>query len=159
MVPVGRSGAGGGGSGRSGCSLAFLDLESLSGVSGMNVPGSDCSLCSLEGALVGVRLLKTPRILGARHVLVVGRSGGRSVSEVCCAAALATALFTSRQASGSISTAAVSLWSSSESVSRSPGRRCVVLPGVSAEPGVRPGVGSFVVGSGVSYVGSTEGRL
>ena len=54
MVPVGRSGAGGGGSGRSGCSLAFLDLEGLSGVSGMNVPGSDCSLCSLEGALVGV---------------------------------------------------------------------------------------------------------
>ena len=36
------------------CSLALLDLESLSAVSGMNVPGSCCSLCSREGALVGV---------------------------------------------------------------------------------------------------------
>ena len=54
MVPLGGSGAGGGGSGRSGGSLALLDLEGLSGVSGMNVPGSDCSLCFLEGALVGV---------------------------------------------------------------------------------------------------------
>jgi len=54
MVPVGGSGAGGGGSGRSGGSLALLDLEGPSGVSGMNVPGKDCSLCSLDGALVGV---------------------------------------------------------------------------------------------------------
>jgi len=54
MVRVGGSGSGGGGSGCSGGSLALLDLEGLSGVSGMNVPGSDCSLCSLEGALVGV---------------------------------------------------------------------------------------------------------
>ena len=64
----------------------------LSGVSGVNVPGSDCSLCSLEGALVGVWLPKTPRMLGARHLLVEGRSGGRSVSEVCWAAALGAAL-------------------------------------------------------------------
>jgi len=54
MVPVGGSGSGGGGSGRSGGYLLPLDLESLSGVSGMNVPGSDCSLFSLEGARVGV---------------------------------------------------------------------------------------------------------
>jgi len=54
IVPVGGSGSGGGGSGRSGGCLPFLDLECLSGVSGMHVPGSDCSLCSLEGALVGV---------------------------------------------------------------------------------------------------------
>jgi len=54
MVPVGGSGAGGGGSGRSGGSLALLDLEGLSGVSGMNVPGSGWSLCSREGARVGV---------------------------------------------------------------------------------------------------------
>jgi len=40
----------GGGSDRSGGSLALLDLDGLSGVSGMNVPGSDCSLCSREGA-------------------------------------------------------------------------------------------------------------
>jgi len=53
----------------------------------------------------------------------------------------------------------VRLWSSSESVSRSPGRRWVVLAGVSAEPGVGLGVGSCVVGSGVSSVGSAEGRL
>ena len=123
MVLVGGSGAGGGGSGRSGGSLALLDLEGLSGVSGMNVLGSDCSLCFLEGALVGVWLPKTPRILGACHLLVVGRSGGRSVSEVCCAAALATALSSSRPASLLMSSSAVRLWSSSESVSRSPGRR------------------------------------
>jgi len=54
IVPVGESGAGDGGSGRSGCSRALLDLEGLSGVSGMNVPGSDCSVCSREGTLVGV---------------------------------------------------------------------------------------------------------
>jgi len=54
MVPVGGPGSGGGGSGSSGGCLLPLDLESLSGVSGMNVPGSDCSLCFLEGALVGV---------------------------------------------------------------------------------------------------------
>ena len=77
MVPVGGSGSGGGGSVHSGGSLALLDLEGLSGVSGMNVPGSDCSLCSPEGALVGVRLPKTPRMLGARHLLGVGRCGGR----------------------------------------------------------------------------------
>jgi len=46
MVPVGGSGAGGDGSGCSGGALALQDLEGLSGVSGMNVPGSDCSLCS-----------------------------------------------------------------------------------------------------------------
>jgi len=82
MVPVGGSGAGGGGSGRAGCSLAFLDLEGLSCKSGMNVPSSDCSLCSREGALVGVCLTKTPRMLGAGHLLVGERSGGCSVSEV-----------------------------------------------------------------------------
>jgi len=54
MVPVGGSEAGGGGSGHSGGSLALLDLEGLSGVSGMKVPGSGCSICSLEGPLVGV---------------------------------------------------------------------------------------------------------
>jgi len=58
-----------------------------------------------------------------------------------------------------MSSSAVRLWSSSESVSRSPGRRWVVLAGVSAEPGVGLGVGSCVVGSGVSSVGSAEGRL
>jgi len=31
-------------------------------------------------------------MLGARHLLVVGRSGGHSVSEVCWAAALAATL-------------------------------------------------------------------
>ena len=51
------------------------------------------------------------------------------------------------------------LWSSPSSASRSPGRRRLVLAGVSAEPGVGPGVGSCVVGSGVSFVGSAEGRL
>jgi len=35
----------------------------------------------------------------------------------------------------------------------------VVLAGVSAEPGVGPGVGSYVLGSGVSSVGFAEGRL
>ena len=35
----------------------------------------------------------------------------------------------------------------------------MVLAGVSVEPGVGPGVGSWVVGSGVSSVGSAEGRL
>jgi len=99
IVPVGWSGAGGGASGRSGCSLARLDLEGLSGVSGINVPGSCCPLYSREGALVGVRLPKTPRMLGARHLLVVGRSGGRSVSEVGCAAALAAAHVSTRRAS------------------------------------------------------------
>ena len=54
IVPVSGSGSGGGGSGRSGGSLALLDLDGLSGVSGINVPGSDCSLGSLEGAPVGV---------------------------------------------------------------------------------------------------------
>jgi len=73
--------------------------EGLSGVSRMNVPGSCWSLCSREGAQVGVRLPKTPRMLGARQLLVVGRSGGRSVSEVCRAAALAAALSSSRPAS------------------------------------------------------------
>jgi len=53
-LPVSGSGSGGSGCGRSGCSLALLDLEGLSGVSGMNVPGSCCSLCSRQGALVGV---------------------------------------------------------------------------------------------------------
>jgi len=53
-VPIGGSGAGGGGSGYSRYSLALLDHECLSGVSWMNVPGSCCSLCSREGALVGV---------------------------------------------------------------------------------------------------------
>jgi len=35
----------------------------------------------------------------------------------------------------------------------------VVLAGVSAEPGVGPGVGSCVVGSGVTSVGFAEGGL
>ena len=51
------------------------------------------------------------------------------------------------------------LWSSSESVSISPGRRCLGLAGVSAGPCVGPGVGSWVVGSGVSSVGSADGLL
>ena len=54
IVLVSGSGSRGGGSGRSGGSLAFLDPEGLSGVTGMNVPASCCSLCSREGALVGV---------------------------------------------------------------------------------------------------------
>jgi len=54
MVPVGLSGSGGGGSSSSGGCLPPLDLEDLSGVSGMTDQGSDCSLYSLEGALVGV---------------------------------------------------------------------------------------------------------
>jgi len=65
----------------------------------MNVPGSVCSRCYLEGGLVGVWLPKTPRMLGAGHLLVVVRSGRRSVSEVSCAAALAAALSSSRRAS------------------------------------------------------------
>jgi len=52
MVPVGGSGAAGGGSGRSEGSLPLLDLEGLSGVSGRNIQGIDCSLWSVEGALV-----------------------------------------------------------------------------------------------------------
>ena len=48
MVPVGGYGARSGGAGCSGGCLPFLGLKGLSGVSGMNVPGSDCSLCSLE---------------------------------------------------------------------------------------------------------------
>jgi len=35
----------------------------------------------------------------------------------------------------------------------------VVLAGVSADPGVGPGVGSCLVGSGLSSVGSAEGQL
>jgi len=58
-----------------------------------------------------------------------------------------------------MSSSTVRLWSASESVSRSLGRRCLVPAGVSAEPGVGPGVGSCVIGSEVSSVGSTEGRL
>ena len=80
MVPVDGSGAGCGGSGRSEGCLPFLSLEGLSGVSGMTVPGRDWSL---ECPLVGVLLPKTPRILGACHVLVEGCSGQHSVSEVC----------------------------------------------------------------------------
>ena len=37
-------------------------------------------------------------MLGPRHLLVEGRSGGRSVSEVCWAAALAAALSSSHRA-------------------------------------------------------------
>jgi len=99
MVPVGTSRAGGGASSHSGGTLALLDLAGLSGVSGMNVPGSGCSLRSLEGALVGVLLPKTARMPGARQMLVVGHSGERSVSEVCWAAALAAALSSSCWAS------------------------------------------------------------
>jgi len=87
-------------------------------------------------------------MLGARHRLVVERSGGLSVSEECWATALAAALCSSRRASLSMSSSAVRLWSSSESVSRSPGRRELVHAGVSTEPGVGPGVCSCVVGLG-----------
>jgi len=38
-------------------------------------------------------------MLGAGHLLVEGRSGGRSVSEVCWAAALAAALSSIRRVS------------------------------------------------------------
>jgi len=38
-------------------------------------------------------------MLGARHLLVVERSGRHLVSEVCCAAALAAAVSASRRAS------------------------------------------------------------
>jgi len=62
-------------------------------------------------------------MLGARHLLVEGRSGRGSVSEVCCSAALAAALFSSRRASLWMSSSAVKSWSSSESVSSSHGRR------------------------------------
>jgi len=99
MVPVGGSGAGGERSGCSGGCLPLLDLDGLSGVSGMKVPGSDSSLCSVESALVGVGLPKTPRMLGTRHLQLVGRSGGRSVSKVCCGVALAAAHSSSRWAS------------------------------------------------------------
>ena len=92
-------------------------------------------------------------------MLVEGRSGRRSALEVCWATALAEALSSSRRASLGMSSSAVRSWSSSESVSRSPGRTWLLLAGVSAEPGVGPGVGPCVVGSGVSCVGSTEGRL
>jgi len=97
MVPVGGSGAGGGGSRRSGGGLPLLNLEGLSGVSRMNVPSSDCALSSRKGALVHVWLPKTPRMLGARLLLVVGHPGGHSVSEVCWAAALAAALSSTRR--------------------------------------------------------------
>jgi len=62
-------------------------------------------------------------MLGARDLLVVGCSSECSVSEVCCAAALHAALSSSRRASHCMSSSAMRLWSSSESVSRTPGRR------------------------------------
>ena len=49
--------------------------------------------------------------------------------------------------------------SSSEPVSRSRRRRCLVLDILSAEPGVSSVVGCGVVGSGVSSVGSAGGGL
>ena len=49
--------------------------------------------------------------------------------------------------------------SSSESVSRSPVGRLLLLVGVSAAPDVGSGVSCCVGGSGVSSVGSAEGRL
>jgi len=103
MVPVGGPAAGSGGPGGSGCALALLDVEGLSGVSGMNAPGSGCSVSSWENALVGVRLAKTPRMLGAGYLLVVRRSDRWSVCEVCGAAAFAAAHPSSRRASYSIS--------------------------------------------------------
>ena len=53
-LQVGGSGGEGRASGRSGGCLPLLDLAGLSGVSWENVPGSDCYLWTLEGALVGV---------------------------------------------------------------------------------------------------------
>jgi len=53
----------------------------------------------------------------------------------------------------------VKSWSLSESVSRSAGTRWLVLDGVSAEPGMGLGLGSSVVASRVSSMGSTDTRL
>ena len=96
-------------------------------------------------------------MLGAHHLLVEGCAGVRSVSETSCAAALAAAACSSTRRS-SLSTIWPAESSSSESVSRSPGRGAVCL-GASAGPGVGPGVGSWVIGSGVSAAVSTEGLL
>ena len=94
-------------------------------------------------------------MLGARHLLVEGCAGVRSVSETSCTAALAAATCSSTRRSS-----LCTIWSvdssSSESVSRSPGRSAVCL-GVSAGHGVGPGVSSYVVGSGVSAAILTEG--
>ena len=146
---------GGGGSGSSGGDVSFLGLLGLSGLS-INVPGIDCSLeCVCEGTRVSGRLPNSPVTLGARHLLAEGRGGVRSVSETSCAAALAAAACSSTRRS-SLWIICSALSSSSESVSKSPGRSAVCL-GASAGPGVGPGVGSWVVGSGVSAVSSTEG--
>jgi hypothetical protein len=139
MVPVSPvGGGGGGGSGSLGGGLPFLGLSGVS----IKAPGTERSLeGACEGAWDAVWLPNIPTRLGARHLLAEGRVGVRSVSETSCAAALAAAALSSRRRS--------SLWvicsavrSSSESVSRSPGRRCVGLGSVSAWAGVGPGVGS-----------------
>ena len=127
----------------------------------MKAPGTDCSLeCVCEGAWEADWLPKGPSTLGARHLLVARRVGVCCVSETSCAAALAAA---ARSCMRRVSLAIICSVerSPSESVSRSPGRRCVVTVDgpASSWPGVGPGVGSWVVGSGVSVAGSTEGRL
>ena len=96
-------------------------------------------------------------MLGARHLLVEVRAGVGSVSKTSCAAALAAAACSSTRRSSLCIICSV-LSSSSESVSRSPGRRAVCL-GASAGPGVGLGVGSWVVGSRVSAASSAEGLL
>jgi len=106
-------------------------------------------------------------MLSAHHLLLVecsvAYSVKRLVSEVYCtaalAAALAAALSSTCQAALGMISSAVRSHSSSESVSRSPDRRLLLLADVSDYPGVGPGVGSLVVGCGVLSVGSAEGGL
>ena len=62
-------------------------------------------------------------MLSAYHLLVEGRSGGRSVSEVCWAVPFAAALSSSHWVSLCISSSIVRSRSSSECVSRYAGRR------------------------------------
>ena len=134
MVCVGR---GGGGSGSSGGEVSFLGLLVLSGLS-IKVPGIDCSL---EGTRVSGQLQNSPATLGAHHLLSAdGRAGVHSVSETSCAAAPAAAAYSSTRRS-SLCIICSALSSSSESVSRSPGRSAVCL-GASDGPGMGPGVGS-----------------
>ena len=132
-------GCGGGGSGSSGGEVSFLGLLVLSGLS-IGVPGIDCSLeCLCDGTQVSGQLPNSPAMLGARHVLAAkGRAGVRSVSETSCAAALAAAACSSTLRFSLCIICSV-LSSSSESVSRSPGRSAVCL-GASARPGAGPGV-------------------
>ena len=134
-------GCGGGGSGSSGGEVSFLGGLVLSGLL-IKVSGIDCSLeCVFEGPRVSGRLPNSPTTLGARHLLAAeGRASVRSISETSYAVALAAAACSSTRRS-SLCIICSALRSSSESVSRSPGRSAVCL-GASAGPGMGPGVGS-----------------